>query len=447
MNITCDDTPYIIINHPDIPHYNLEQIEVQVGRRLTRLKVFNDANSKHNNLVYINSNASKVLLLPDHCRIKYRLLNHKPERIQLGPVVGIITTVNRDRDTGLPTGKESYYFGELISYAQRHGVFTYLFYPTAVNWKTQTIRGYTLDFDKDRLPKWVGGEYPLPDIVYNRIRSRNIENSPSVSKLLNKFKYVGIHLFNTRFMDKWDVYNALQSNPRLMQVLPPTDLFNYKNLYKFLQQFPEVFLKPRNSSIGKGIIKVKKSPSCYMFALAKSDKPSWQRHASSEKLYEAILAMMDDSSRYLIQMGIPLAKIDNKVFDLRVQVQKNGKGIWTLTGVGVRAAAREHFVTHIPNGGSARPYPEVIEKTFGSSLDKKKSLHDQLRLITTEVPITLERLQGWSLAILSIDIGIDQEGKMWIIEVNSKPSSFDEPDIRRRHLKYLTDYCKYIFSL
>jgi hypothetical protein len=31
--------------------------------------------------------------------------------------------------------------------------------------------------------------------------------------------------------------------------------------------------------------------------------------------------------------------------------------------------------------------------------------------------------------------------------VNSKPSSFDEQDIRRRHIQYFTDYCKYIYAI
>ena len=50
---------------------------------------------------------------------------------------------------------------------------------------------------------------------------------------------------------------------------------------------------------------------------------------------------------------------------------------------------------------------------------------------------------GFTLAIVSMDIAIDPDGKVWILEVNSKPSHFDEPDIRRRHLQLLTDFCTY----
>ncbi|HBQ86036.1 MAG TPA: hypothetical protein DER33_01205 [Syntrophomonas sp.] len=443
MNTTSDENAHIRISHSDLAELNLGQkVEVAVGQRLNRIKVLSTSMQK-TKLAYINNPTAQMLLLPAKLLLDYKVIKNPP-RIKLGPVVGVLTTANRNSKSGLPIGKETYYLGELVSYARRKGVFVYLFYSTGVNWHSQTIKGYTLDFNKESAHKWVSGEYPFPDIVYNRIRSRNVENSRTMVELLDRFQHLGINLFNTRFLDKWDVYNALMSSPRLRHFLPPTVFFSRVELFKFLQQYPEVFLKPRNSSIGKGIVKIKRTSGCYMLALAKSAKPSWHYYDSYEELYQALLAIMDDSSRYLVQMGIELAKIQNKVFDLRTQVQKNGRGEWTLTGTAVREAAPDRFVTHIPNGGSARKYDEVIEKTFGSSVTTKRSLDKQLHLIAREAPIILDDLPGWSLAVLSIDIGIDRYGKIWIIEINSKPSSFDEPDIRRAYLRYFTDYCKYI---
>jgi hypothetical protein len=444
MNITSDETPHININHPGVSSFD-EQLEVRVGQRSSRIKVINDA-TKKTKRVRINRYAAEILLLPADLQIEYKVINSNPAQIKLGPVVGILTTVKRNNKSGLPTGKEAQYLGEMISYARQYGVFIYLFYSNGVNWANKTIKGYTLNFLKYSSNIWMEGEYPLPDIVYNRIRSRYIEQSNMIINLLEQFEYAGIYLFNTRFLDKWEVYKTLQNSPLLMSMLPPTALFNYESLCRFLEKYPELFLKPRNSSIGKGIIKVKRMPGYYMFALAQSSKPSWYRYSSPEKLYEAIIDLMPDKSRYLVQMGIALAKINNRIFDLRVQVQKNGKGKWVLTGVGVRAAAPERFVTHIPNGGSAQPYKEVIERIFGYSAEIKSALDRQLQLITNETPVVLENSPGLKLAILAIDIGIDERGKMWIIEVNSKPSSFDEQHIRHAHIKNFTEYCKYISS-
>jgi hypothetical protein len=67
-------------------------------------------------------------------------------------------------------------------------------------------------------------------------------------------------------------------------------------------------------------------------------------------------------------------------------------------------------------------------------------LDKQLKTICHTVPPILEDTLGIDLAILSLDIGIGRDGHMWIIEVNSKPASFDEAAIYKRHLALLTDY-------
>jgi ABC-type nitrate/sulfonate/bicarbonate transport system ATPase subunit len=53
-----------------------------------------------------------------------------------------------------------------------------------------------------------------------------------------------------------------------------------------------------------------------------------------------------------------------------------------------------------------------------------------------------ELLDDYGQYILE-QLGIDEGGKVWILEVNSKPSSFDEDDIRMKHLEYLCDYFIY----
>ena len=47
------------------------------------------------------------------------------------------------------------------------------------------------------------------------------------------------------------------------------------------------------------------------------------------------------------------------------------------------------------------------------------------------------------LGVLSLDIGVDSSGNLWILEINSKPARFDEADIRFKHIKLLIDYFTY----
>jgi hypothetical protein len=149
---------------------------------------------------------------------------------------------------------------------------------------------------------------------------------------------------------------------------------------------------------------------------------------------------------YLVQQGINLARFNDNVFDLRTQVQKDGQGVWKLTGIGVRVAANKSFLTHIPNGGKAASYKEIITRVFGNSEAIKNKITNQIDIILRHVPNCLEKELNISLAVLSIDIGIDVYGKLWIIEVNSKPANFDEYEIRQKYLQYFNDYCLFINS-
>ena len=147
--------------------------------------------------------------------------------------------------------------------------------------------------------------------------------------------------------------------------------------------------------------------------------------------------------RYLIQQGIELARLRGRVFDLRAQAQKDRRGEWVLTGVGVRVAAQNRFVTHVPNGGSRADFDKVIKEVFDSS-KIQSSIEQELNSIGSIVPQVLEDGLKISLGILSLDIGVDTSGKLWILEINSKPARFDETEIRSKHMQLLIDF--FIFA-
>lgn len=392
-----------------------------------------------NPYVTISPRVARKLKLLEHCRYNYQIISCHPLVIRLGPIVGVLSTVKISPQSGLPVGKEAKLFREMFIFAARQGIFMFLFTINGINWSKGLIKGYTCIADKSaQTGPWLEKTFPFPDIVYNRLRYRHIENQPRVKKYLAKFNNAPeIHLFNSRFLEKWEIYQVLSEH--MAEILPPTQLFNKLNLAIFLRKYPEIFLKPRNSSIGKGIIKIKNvAPHGYIYSEANSSH--WERCFSLEGLYWQVKMVINNHGDYIIQKGIDMARLDGKIFDLRTQVQKDGSGNWVQTGVAVRVAAQNRFVTHIPNGGKAASYEEVMTKVFGSSEKVKDRFNLQLDNIREHVPHLLEQHLGLKLGILSIDVAVDTAGKMWIIEVNSKPAGFDEDHIRKRHLQYLIDY-------
>jgi len=210
-----------------------------------------------------------------------------------------------------------------------------------------------------------------------------------------------------------------------------------------VKKYPAVFLKYSYGSLGKGIIKVKRLPDGqFAYAVAKKGGTNWKKCSSRDSLYRQLGYLSGNA--YLVQRGIDLARYKGQIFDLRTQFQKNGQGEWVLTGVAVRVAGKNRFVTHIPNGGRAASYNEVMNEVFGSTSLTRKQVDEQLEEIRVQVPRVLEKELRLSLAVLSLDIGVDKNGRIWIIEINSKPASFDENDIRTAHWQNLMDYFIYV---
>ncbi len=360
--------------------------------------------------------------------------------------MGVLTTPRKGGAYPLPTRKDSRLKQEMTEIARSHGIFLFFFYAEGFEMNTDTVTGHAFVSKKGKAGKWITAVFRCPHIVYNRLSYRKDEARRDVQQLLAYLqKHPGIKIFNPRFLHKWEVYKSLAGNSRTREMTPETHLFNRNNLGLMLQMYPEMFIKPIDNSIGKGIIIVRRGPDGrgYEYKSACSDR-DWLRCRLAQDLYASLKTSMDPRRKYIIQRGLELVRTDGRLFDLRTQVQKDGKGEWVMTGVGVRVAAPNKHVTHVPNGGSRADYHAVIKRVCGGSAQRLKMLEDQLSHICDTVPRVLERSLEMNLGILSMDIGLEQNGVLQIIEVNSKPASFDEDHIRHRHLEYWCQYCLYL---
>jgi len=351
-------------------------------------------------------------------------------------VVGIFSSAIKPG--GCPGRSETKINKEMIRFARKRGIFIYMFGASGVDKRTGLNEGVTTDADD----KWVRGFFPRPDIVYNRIRRRSVENKPDINALLNQFEAdPNLFMFNSRFLNKWEVYQAAKGAAVVAGLFPHTMLFNRRNLEAMLNSYNQVLLKPIDGSLGKGIIKITAQSNRYY--LAKSSHPTkWHKYDSLDQLYTAITEKMQVSDNFLLQRVVELCRYKGRIFDIRAQFQKDATGSWVITGAAMRVASKGQFVTHIPNGGRAEDFNTVIRHVFPNPA-VRAGIINQLEYISSHVPALLEERLGFTLAIVSMDIAIDPDGKVWILEVNSKPSHFDEPDIRRRHLQLLTDFCTY----
>jgi hypothetical protein len=364
----------------------------------------------------------------------------------IAPVVGILSTVRRSYNKYFPVGNEARILIEKFAMAKQYGLIMFLFYPDDVSWENMTIRGYTLSSDKDKKGPWVRRTFPFPDVVYNRIRNRNIEKQPRVKQLLKRFdNNPNTQLINKRFFDKWEVNKALLNDPDTLAMVPQTSLLSARNLKRYLDKYSIVFIKPRDNNAARGIIKViRETSNIYNYCQAESSPPDWKKCISFSDLWNQLSILIKKPDNYLVQTGINLCRLDGRIFDLRAQIQKDGNGQWVFTGIEVRVAARTRFVTTGFIYGKRMSFDKVINIVSGGSEAFKSRVNSQLSYLYKYVPRVLEKDLGLSLAVLSIDIGLDVHGKIWVIEVSSKPEPFVKSNVRARHFRYLVEYFIYI---
>lgn len=418
-------------NLKDIPVDTLLHIKAGSSSCTARISNGTENIGLPDNFLLLNQCAARKLKLPAD---RYLIYAGDINELLIGPVVGVLTSAIHNKN--MPHGKTARLFKEMIEYSRRRGIFVYLFGPDGISKDRRYIRGIS-----SRHNSWKPGIFPWPDIIYNRIRFRKLERQQEVARLLQEInKDQRVYFFNSRFLNKQEVYKALNTHPEAREMLPDTKTYNRHNLELMLRKYSELFMKPNHGSIGRGIYKImRQSPQRYCFAGVSSGAPHWKGPYNFELLYRHLYNEVLKEN-YLIQQAVDLARYKSQLFDVRSQVQKDYHGEWVLTGAAVRVAGKGRFVTHIPNGGRAEVFDEVIKQVFPSS---RQLIQEQLRQTCTLLPRILEKRLGINLGILTMDLGIDKSGKVWILEVNSKPSSFDEDDIRMEHLQNLSDYFVY----
>lgn len=360
------------------------------------------------------------------------------------PVVAILTI---EDEFQLFRGNRSN-FVDLINTGQQMGIVTYVV--TVKNLKPQAERmlGYTFRREDDT---WVKAWYPRPSIIYNRIPQREDERLPSVKKKLAAIsKQSDIRLFNRRFFNKWSLFQWLNENKATKSFIPETKRLTAPFvLGDLLKKHRLLYLKPVRGKAGVGIMTVmvqpdKKLP--YRLQIQEEKGSRTFRSGTMRRLWDRVLKQSDVLGEpYIAQQGITLAAVNNRPFDLRALVQKNGVGQWELTGIGARVAGDSSITTHVPRGGYIDDPEKLLVSIFGK--ERAGKVLGKVRNTTITIAKQIERSAHNRLCEMSMDLGVDTTGHVWFFEANSKPMKFDEPHIRNKSLERIFQYSLYLHRL
>lgn len=342
-----------------------------------------------------------------------------------------------------PTFTEKDYYRNLTLVGRKVGVRVFVFSPRQVDFDSRTTIGYEYADGA-----WQTRTFPLPPLIYDRCfmgpAYRNYK--PFIEKLQNdpKIRFMGRGLSG-----KWEVYKMLECLPELSKWLPDTKPLAINDMIERLKANQPIVIKPMSGTHGYGVVRLAKGPNGYeATGRARRTNVPFRRTFKTLAGVKQFVQSFTTGLNFIIQPYLSLSTRNGVPFDVRVLVQKNGTGEWQTTGKAVRLGNKESITSNLHGGGHAVQLASFLETNFSPS--QKAKIETEIDALVSVLPPALEKHHG-SLFELGIDIGVDQQGRVWLIEVNSRPGRavfrmIDDSNARLRAVTQPIQYANYLMK-
>lgn len=372
-------------------------------------------------------------------------LNYRPSSrtLSLGPLIGVLVSREKPSDPDRPFGNITMFCRELTEACRKQGAYVYFFTPGALGSSPAAVEGWVYRDGWRRLL------LPVPNIVNNRLTTRKLENLQTVQQFMHDIQVrYGSSVFNEKFLDKSEVFEALHKDVHLRRYLPDSrTLKNFAMLKSMCDRYPNVFLKPVRGSLGKGIIRLSRSgDGGWQASYATLSGTRKTTFPTLAKLYASISGKVK-SVRYLAQQGLPLIEIGGRPVDFRALTQKNAQGKWSITSIVSRTAGASHFVSNLARGGTLSKVKEAIAKSNLPAAYRASAV-GRLHQAALDIAAGIDAHIPVHFGELGIDLAMDASGRVWLLEVNSKPSKNDNTPLTegkiRPSVRMMIRYARYL---
>lgn len=332
-------------------------------------------------------------------------------------IVGILLDLKTYR--GIPKGRTGNERLSLYNKAGRElGIKP--FYMCLRDLRSTTALGYTYENKGYRLVRRT-----IPKVTHNRA----ITLSPYLKNKLRKLSRSS-NLFNRQNRyDKQHIHQLIHANASLRKYLPAATKYSRSKLEAAMRKYYSLFIKPTNSSVGEGIIK-----------LSMQESGNWKLYGINRTpkivSYKQAVSLIEKKVRkqsYMIQEAIPLATHHGSPYDLRISVQRGGSGQWQITGIVGKVAASGRHITNVAKGGKVKRCEELFTSSGFDSTQLIKELHQVSLAIAQYIGISLPHM-----ADLGLDVGVDQNGNIKLIEVNGRDQRYSFKKAKMRTTFYRT---------
>lgn len=370
--------------------------------------------------IYISAALMDKLLLYDNITLN---IWGKNNDIFLGPVVGmfISRSILKSCSTGNPTPLIIEHIKEAGSFSNCLG---YCFCVDNADLENNKIMGYTYI---EKLSQWQLKCFPVPDVIYDRAvylerdekeLAKDLRQELTLNPEIKFINPIGS-------LGKWPLYKKLSNYSEIKNYLPETILYkNFNDIFFMLNKYNIIFLKSSYGSRGKQVVSIEKTYNNYKIEFYDKElKIYFAQNISELKKFTENLIIEKQAQghkSFIIQQGIPTIKYNGHSMIFRIDIVKNEYGKWeTMRPYGIYSSGNSN-ITNFCIGDTQVHFKDIYPKL--------KDMHSSITLPTEEdIMATIEKLAIFieksfgTYGEIGIDIVLDENGKLWFIEGNSKP--------------------------
>jgi hypothetical protein len=351
--------------------------------------------------------------------------------------LGIIACHNGN---SIPPFSESSFFYHLTLAGRPNNIDVIIFNPKEIDWENRTVLSWYVTPHR----KWLKKVCKLPKVIYDRCYYLNSKHYTEYKSAILKIdKDPHIRFLGRALGGKAKTYEILKQHEEMLPFLPETKRYQSESdVVSFLSDHGKIVLKPNGGSHGRGIVAIEKHPNYFeVRERSQLNNPFHYKIKSEIKLRLWIKKFVGET-RYIIQPFLELTTQDNRPFDVRILVQKNGNLEWETTGLAVRIGKSNTITSNLHGGGQATTLEPFLDENY--PMEMIPDITEQINRISTLTPPLIEENHG-PLLELGLDVGIDRKGSLWLLEVNSKPGrtiflKTGEKEIRQRSIQLPMSY-------
>lgn len=298
-----------------------------------------------------------------------------------------------------------------------------------------------LTYDRS-LQSWKKSTFPVPDFIYDRCfyKTNKKENQSSFVKWLKN--QTNATFLGYGLPGKWKIYNYLKNDRLLRRHLPKTFKLQHHSssrmLTDWLNNHNTLIIKPIIGSQGNGLIHITKTSQKISLQINHKGNVIHHTYDTTSSFLQFVNKMLYQRD-YIAQQMLTLFDEKQRPFDRRVVLKKRSNSKWCELGRAMRVGKEHSFVSNLHSGGLIEHDDEVAIPS-----ERLLAADEKITLLAPQVASVLEKKFS-PLFELGLDFGIDQSGKVWLLEANSKPGHRIIP----RHVNYpalLFEYCRSLLN-